>query len=128
MIPIIYSMFLPLVLLDLWITLHQWTCFPVYGIAQVKRLKRVVFDRQKLAYLNPIEAFNCRYCSYGNGVISYAREIAGLAEEYWCPIKHATQIPDPHDRYATFVEHDDAASYRTRIEQPRRRQTAAPEQ
>lgn len=118
-IPVIYSLIVPLVLLDLWITLYQRICFPVYGIAQVKRSKHLVLDRQKLAYLNAIEAFNCRYCSYGNGVLSYAREIAGLTEEYWCPIKHAIPIPDPHERYPEFVDYDDAEGYRAHIDRSR---------
>ena len=49
-IPIIYSLIVPIALLDLWVTLYQRLCFPVYGIAQVKRSKHLVFDRQKLGY------------------------------------------------------------------------------
>src|SRR6202043_1400435 len=30
--PIIYSLVLPFVLLDLWVTLYQLVCFPIYGI------------------------------------------------------------------------------------------------
>jgi len=47
----------------------------------------VVFDRAGLAYLNALEKLNCAYCSYGNGVIAYAREVAARTEQYWCPIK-----------------------------------------
>jgi hypothetical protein len=35
--PVIYSMLLPLVLIDLWVTLYQSICFPIYGIARVPR-------------------------------------------------------------------------------------------
>ena len=34
--PIIYSLGLPFLLLDLWVTVYQWVCFPVYGIARVR--------------------------------------------------------------------------------------------
>ena len=30
--PVIYSLLLPLVLLDLWVTLYQSICFPIYGM------------------------------------------------------------------------------------------------
>lgn len=126
-IPVIYSVIVPLLLLDVWITLYQRICFPVYGIAQVNRSKHLVLDRRKLAYLNPIEAFNCHYCSYGNGVLSYAREIAALTEEYWCPIKHAQAIPDPHGRYAGFVDYDDAEGYRAHIDKSRERAGGKPD-
>src|SRR5688572_25376073 len=33
--PIIYGMAVPLAILDLFVTLYQATCFPVYGIAKV---------------------------------------------------------------------------------------------
>ena len=33
--PIIYSLLLPLVILDLWVTLYQWVCFPIYGMPRV---------------------------------------------------------------------------------------------
>jgi hypothetical protein len=35
--PITYSLLLPLVMLDLWVTLYQSVCFPIYGIARVPR-------------------------------------------------------------------------------------------
>ncbi|MDE3114055.1 MAG: hypothetical protein KGL26_00510, partial [Pseudomonadota bacterium] len=87
--PVIYAMVAPIALLDLWVTVYQHICFRAYGIARVRRGDYVVVDRQHLAYLNGIEVFNCLYCGYANGVIAYAREIAGRTELYWCPIKHA---------------------------------------
>ena len=35
--PVIYSLIVPLLLLDLLVTLYQWICFPIYGIAVVRR-------------------------------------------------------------------------------------------
>src|SRR5208283_4581531 len=57
-------------------SLYQPACFPVYGVAAVRRGDHMVFDRGHLAYLNWLEQFNCFYCSYANGVLSYVREIA----------------------------------------------------
>ena len=65
------------------------------AFAQVKRSEYVIIDRNHLSYLNLIEAFNCVYCGYANGVIAYVREIASRTEQHWCPIKHALRIPTP---------------------------------
>ncbi len=114
--PVIYSMIVPLVLLDLWMSLYQAICFRVYAIPRVRRSDYVALDRGRLAYLNGIEALNCMYCGYGNGVIAYAREIASRTEQYWCPIKHAIGISSPHERYLSFLEYGDAEGYRTRLD------------
>lgn len=114
--PIIYAMIVPLVLLDLWASVYQAICFRAYGIARVRRSDYIIFDRGRLAYLNWIEALNCLYCGYGNGVIAYVREISSRTEQYWCPIKHALQISDPHRRYYQFLEFGDAQGYRARLD------------
>jgi hypothetical protein len=110
--PVIYSLLLPFVLLDLWVTLYQSICFPVYGIARVPRRRYFAIDRHKLAYLNGIEKVNCTYCSYASGLIAYVREVAARTEQYWCPIKHARRVPSPHHRYDLFFEYGDAGRYR----------------
>ena len=125
--PIIYSLILPLALLDLFLGLYQAVCFPVYGLKKVPREDFIVVDRHHLAYLNPLEKLNCVYCGYGNGVISYAREIAARTEEYWCPIKHSRPIAKPHSRYVHFVDYGDAEGYRQRQEELRKHASAADE-
>jgi hypothetical protein len=110
--PIIYSLCLPFVFLDFWVSLYQWICFPIYGIERVQRRRYFAIDRHKLAYLNAIEKANCLYCSYANGVIAYVREVAARTEQYWCPIKHARSVPAPHSRYQLFFDYGDAAGYR----------------
>jgi hypothetical protein len=118
--PVIYSVFIPLFFIDAWASLYQAICFRVYRIPQVRRSKYIVIDRQRLAYLNFIEAFNCAYCGYGNGVLAYVGEIASRTEQYWCPIKHAVKIIDPHLRYYEFLEYGDADGYRSRLDQFRK--------
>lgn len=118
--PVIYSVIVPFLLLDLFLTLYQLLCFPVYGIPRVRRSDYLIFDRGHLAYLNVIEKLNCLYCSYGNGLIAYAREIAARTEQYWCPIKHARRLRDAHPRYHKFSEFGDAENYHVELEMLRK--------
>lgn len=118
--PIIYSVFIPFVFLDIAVTLYQHICFRVYGIPRVARKTYFVIDRQHLAYLNFIEKFNCVYCGYGNGLIEYVREIAARTEQYWCPIKHARRTPDPHRYVERFIDYGDADIYKKRLNELRK--------
>jgi hypothetical protein len=113
--PVIYSLIVPIGILDMWISLYQAICFPIFGITRVRRDAYVVFDRQHLAYLNLIEKVNCVYCGYANGVLAYVREIAGRTEQYWCPIRHAKRVRAPHPHYREFVDYGDAAGYQRRL-------------
>ncbi len=117
--PVIYGMIVPIALLDLCLTIYQHVCFRAYGIPRVKRNLYIAIDRHHLAYLNTIEKINCVYCGYGNGVFAYAREIASRTEQYWCPIKHARRIRDPHLRYLRFLEYGDAEGYRDKLKEIR---------
>ena len=111
-VPIIYSLFVPFVVVDAWASLYQLVCFPIYGIDRVRRSEYIALDRRKLAYLNGIEKANCEYCSYANGLLAYIREIAARSEQYWCPIKHARRIRGPHTHYRLFVDYGDAEGYK----------------
>ncbi|WP_210490214.1 hypothetical protein [Microvirga antarctica] len=114
--PVIYSLIVPIALLDVWATIYQEICFRIYGIPRVARRDYINFDRRHLRYLNWIEILNCLYCGYSNGVIAYVREIGSRTEQYWCPIKHALRVSDPHRRYQSFLEYGDAEGYRSRLE------------
>lgn len=114
--PVIYGALLPMLLLDLSVSLYQAICFRVYGIPRVVRREHFVYDRGLLRYLNWIERMNCLYCSYANGLMSYAREIVARTEQYWCPIKHARRLLDSHGRYARFFDYGDAERYRRELE------------
>ena len=117
--PVIYAMILPIVLLDLSLSAYQWICFSAWGIARVSRREYIVIDRHRLGYLNAIEKLNCVYCGYANGVLTYIREIVSRTEQYWCPIRHATQIRGAHARYKDFVDYGDAERYRAQLEELR---------
>lgn len=118
--PVIYAGWVPFLLMDLFVTLYQSICFPIYRIPKVKRSDYLVFDREDLPYLNIIEKFNCFYCSYGNGVAAYTREVAARTEQYWCPIKHARRLKGAHERYPSFFDYGDAEAYQQGLNRLRR--------
>lgn len=118
--PVIYAGWVPFLLMDLFVTLYQHLCFPIYGIPKVKRSEYLVFDREDLPYLNLIEKFNCFYCSYGNGVAAYTREVSARTEQYWCPIKHARRVRAAHDRYPKFFDYGDAEAFKQGLNRLRR--------
>ena len=109
--PIVYSLWLPFVLLDVFVTVYQHICFRIYGIPRVRRRDYVVVDRHRLRYLNIVERMNCFYCGYGNGVIAYVQEVGAHTEQYWCPIKHARALRQTHSTYHTFADYGDADGY-----------------
>ncbi len=125
--PVIYGMAIPIAIFDLLVTFYQLSCFPVYGIAKVRRGDYIVFDRHHLGYLNLIERFHCEYCAYANGLIGYATEIFARTEQYFCPIKHARKILGTHGHYARFLEYGDSAEYHARLEQFRVASGGSPE-
>ena len=77
---------------------------------------KLVFEQEVLRYLNLIEKINCAFCSYANGLIAYAREIASLTEAFWCPIKHAKRLQGVHSRYKDFADFGDAAAHTRHVE------------
>jgi len=114
--PVIYLGLVPFVLLDLFMSVYQAICFPVYGIPKARRADYLIFDRARLQYLNIVERINCGYCSYGNGLLAWAREISARTEQHWCPIKHARRIRELHSRYGHFVDYGNAGQYRGEID------------
>lgn len=126
--PFIYAMIVPMVLLDLTVTLYQATSFPIYRIAKVRRGDYIVFDRSSLGYLNWFERLHCEYCAYANGLLAYASEITARTEQYFCPIKHARKVLGTHARYQRFLGYGAAEQYHQKLEQFRQAlaQEAAP--
>lgn len=119
--PFIYAMIVPIVFADLTVSLYQRICFPLYGIARVRRADYLLFDRADLVYLNPLEKLNCAYCSYGNGVVAYMREVFARTEQYWCPIKHARRQLQAHAHYSDFADYGDAEGFRASVNELRQR-------
>ena len=113
--PLIYAMFVPLVLLDVALITYQQVCFRAYGVPRVVRRDYLVIDRHQLSYLNGIEKANCMYCSYANGLMSFAQEVVARTEQFWCPIKHARRVQGAHDRYYRFAEYGDCEAYQDQL-------------
>lgn len=109
--PFVYGMIFPIAFLDICLFIYQAVCFRLWKVARVRRGDYVVIDRHHLAYLNGIEKLNCVYCGYANGMFAFAQEIAARTEQFWCPIKHASQIAQPHSHYADFTEFGDAEAW-----------------
>jgi hypothetical protein len=112
--PIIYAVLLPIALLDATVSLYQTICFRLWGLRRVARGSYFQFDRQKLAYLSPLQKLNCLYCGYANGVLAFVVEVASRTEQYWCPIQHAVPPRAPHKRYDGFAGYGDHEDLRAR--------------
>ena len=113
--PVIYSLIFPLLILDIFVSIYQAICFPIYGIPKVRRSEYLVFDRLMLDYLNGIQKINCAFCSYGNGILAFAHEVAARSEQYWCPIKHAKKVQGVHSRYSMFTDFGDGKQYQEKV-------------
>lgn len=111
--PVIYSVFFPVVLLDLFVEIYHRICFPIYGIPLVKRSDYIKIDRHKLSYLSLVQKIACAYCGYVNGFLAYAVAVAGETEKYWCSIRHEEmknfKTPKHH---AKFIPFDDEKSFK----------------
>lgn len=110
--PFIYTVFFAFVILDVFVELYHRICFPLYWLSLVDRSKYIKFDRHKLPYLNFLQKINCAYCSYGNGLIAYVKEIVAQTEIYWCGIqseKDPNFIPPEHHK--TFLPYWDERAF-----------------
>ena len=119
--PVIYSMIIPAVIMDIFVSVYQAVCFPAYGIEKVKRDDYIIIDRHKLPYLNLLQKLNCVYCGYFNGLIGYVREIASRTEQYWCPIRHSRPPKGVHERYLNFIEYGEGKDIKEAIEKLRKK-------
>ena len=111
--PVIYSMIVPLVLIDLTVSFYQWICFWAYGIPYVKRGKYIQHLHRGGHMVHPWDRLNCLYCSYANGVIAYVPAILVETEKYWCPIKYQARknFTPPHPQ-GDFADPDDEKALR----------------
>ncbi|QQS61329.1 MAG: hypothetical protein IPN70_00120 [Candidatus Moraniibacteriota bacterium] len=115
-IPFIYSMIIPALVLDIFITIYHHTTFPLYGIPKVKRSDFIIYDRRFLDYLNVIQKIHCLYCSYLNGLLAYSMEIAGRTERYWCPIKSSyNKNVFTHNWYRDFADYGDPEDWKNKF-------------
>ncbi|NVO02048.1 MAG: hypothetical protein HXX09_05045 [Bacteroidetes bacterium] len=111
--PVIYSLTFPLIILDVWVEIYHRICFLAYGLPYVKRQQYIKIDRHKLPYLNFVEKLNCMYCGYANGLLHYVSAIAGETEKYWCGIKHElnSDFQEPM-HHQGFIDYGDEEAYK----------------
>ena len=83
--PMIYSVIVPLLLLDAFVSLYQLLCFPIYKVKSFRRSEFIVFDRQELKYLDWISKFHCTYCAYAVGLMGFVSAVIGATEAYFSP-------------------------------------------
>jgi hypothetical protein len=117
--PFVYGMIIPAVLVDMTLFIYQNVIFRIYGFKFVKRSDYIIFDRQYLRYLNAIEKLNCLYCSYFNGLMHYAAELAAKTELYFCPIKHAKKTLYRHRYHKNYLTYGDGEDYQERLKKIR---------
>ncbi|MCH9813542.1 MAG: hypothetical protein K0U47_06310 [Epsilonproteobacteria bacterium] len=122
--PIIYAMLIPAIIFDILLFIYQQSIFRIYHIKMVKRSDYIIFDRHYLAYLNIIEKINCLYCSYFNGLMAFALEVAAHTELYFCPIKHAKKSAYRHSTYKDFFNYGDAKAFEEELETLRAKRKA----
>lgn len=112
--PFIYSVIIAFLVLDLFITVYQAVCFPLYGLTKIDRKRYIrVKDRARLPYLTPMQRINCAYCGYGNGLLQYAVAIAQETQKYWCGIRHRPTkdfVEPPQEK--DFLPYNDPEAYR----------------
>jgi len=115
--PIIYSVIVPLLVLDAFVSLYQLLCFPIYKVKSFRRSDFIVFDRQELKYLDWISKFHCTYCAYAVGLMGFVSAVIGSTEAYFCPIKHHAKKPHSPGRKYPFIayEQDDDFDFDLRL-------------
>ena len=115
-IPLVSSLVIPLIILDIWVEIYHRISFPLYRIPCLKRKNYIkIMDRAKLRYLNWFQKTYCMYCGYGNGVIRYWAKIAEKTEHYWCGIQHKKEhnftIPN---HQMSFTKYGDEKEFKKR--------------
>jgi hypothetical protein len=109
--PIIWSVIIPLVIVDIWTEIYHRICFPLCRIPYVKRSDYINFDdRTRLKYLTGLQKISCLYCAYANGLVAYIREIAAQTEKYWCGIMHKKDNLEHHKRLE-FAKYNDKKDF-----------------
>lgn len=117
--PIIWSVLIPIVLMDIWSECYHRICFKIYGLPYIKRSTYIKIDRHKLQYLKWYEKLGCAYCGYANGLFAYWVQIGAATEQYWCGIMHQKKkgfLPPAHHKNFTPYNDKDAFEHTYRPE------------
>ena len=90
----IYSMVIPIVILDVWVTFYQFVYFTAMGIPKIKKSEFIVMERWDLSKLTFMQKINCVYCEYANGIFAFAKAVGNQTEIYSCAIRHQHALKD----------------------------------
>lgn len=106
--------------MDLFVTVYQTICFPVYRIPKVKRSDYPGIRSSDLPYLSTSSRNSTVFTALmaRRGGLTPARGLR--TEQYWCRIKHARRIKAAHERYPKFFDHGDAEAFRQGLNRLRR--------
>lgn len=89
----------------------------------------IIFDQHHLARTSIFfKKFHCLYCSYGNRLVAYIREISARTKLYFCPIKHAQKVLAPHRLYYQVINYGDPSTYPDRLEAFRKKLAIEPKE
>lgn len=111
--PFIYIIIIPIIVLDLFLSIYHSVCFRLYKLPLIRRSDYIKIDRHKLKYLIWYEKIYCAYCGYANGLAHYFSVIAAETEKYWCGIKHEKDLDFiPPEHHQDFMEYGDEKAYR----------------
>ena len=91
--PFIYMMIVPVVILDIFVTIYHLVAFSLYHIPKI----------------------HCLYCTYVNGIFAYAVEVGARTERYWCPVKAAHKPKFHHDWYSEFADYGNPEEWKEKF-------------
>lgn len=114
--PFIFSVIIPLVVMDGWMEIYHRIAFYLYEIPYVERRRYIKIDRHRLQYLNWMQKLYCTYCGYGNGVVRYWVKIAAETEKYWCGVMHNNDDLDfiAPEHHKAFAKYDDEKDFKAK--------------
>ena len=105
--PFICYCLIPVVFLDLVVSLIQTIYFFVYGIPKVARKDYIVNNHYSFNYLKTPSKKICIFRDYFNGIIAYMQEITARTALYWYPVKQARKLAKTHAHYHKIIEYGD---------------------
>lgn len=99
----IYSMIIPVFILDIWTRIYQAIYFPINEIPRINRKDYVSFERWNLKKLTLLQKIDCVYCEYVNGTLAWTKAVGNQTEVYSCAIKHQF-LAKPSDHEKDFTD------------------------
>jgi hypothetical protein len=97
-VPLIYACVVPLALLDLFVAVYQWICFPIYGIPKVRRRDYLIFDRGRFGLSECDREGRLRLLFLRERIARLHRRNSGahgtaLLSDQACPFRGTTALP-----------------------------------